>query len=259
MRIPLTVPKVQMALALLLIYFVTFFHLPNITSLVSLILAVSLTVGFDYLFLKIRKIEPFLLSAAIVSGIIIGLLFDPGLPVYELVTVCFLAIVSKNFIRISGKHVFNPAGFGLFLGGAIFGYSVSWWAVSFQQLQINNLSSIFYFLVLISPAYVSFYRMRRYLITLPFLFVYVLSLAIFRQSINLNSIFSLLLDPTVLFFSLVMLPEPMTSPQRRSLQVGYGVLVAILSSLISFVDPLIGGMLLGNLIFFKDGKFLKFR
>lgn len=173
----------------------------------------------------------------------------------------------KNFVRISGRHIFNPAAIGLLIGAFAFQHNISWWGASFRQLTINsprgeagNLQLTIYFLVLLSPALVSIYRMRRHKIILSFLLSYALLNAIQHSTFN---ILPFIADPTVLFFSLVMLPEPMTSPSPPIKQIMFGIFVAISSITLSlpiiyslfpileYNDALIASLLIGNAIFFR--------
>lgn len=236
----LKLPKIQMAFFLLLIYLSAFSFNPSIAKLWLLILALASTLISDWIFTKFRHSPPFLLSAAMVSGLIIALLIAPNLPWYVPVTAGVLAMFSKNFLKFQGSHIFNPAAFGLLTSALIFQTGVSWWAVSFQKPP-QDLLSLIYFLILLSPGYVSLKRMRRYFTVGSFLIVY-------------GIIFSLLFDPTSVFFALVMLPEPMTTPYIPKYQIMFGVFVAIaafLLSSVSFTDPLLAALLLGNLVFFK--------
>lgn len=227
-----------MAIFLFLIFLSAFWYSPSASKLLTLTLALSSTVISDFMFTKLRRIPPFLLSAGIVSGLIIALLTDPSLPWYIPVLAGVLAMFSKNFLRFSRRHIFNPAGFGLILTAFIFQTGVSWWAVSFQTFPQN----LIFFLILLTPAFVSIKKMRRHLTIFSFLIAYGI---IFKN---------FFLDPTVLFFTLVMLPEPMTTPYIKKYQVIFGVFVSIISFLISSFfagDPLITALLLGNIIFFK--------
>lgn len=263
MSIPWRLPKIQMASFLLLIYLSIFFQYPFINTFVFLLVVISTTLLADFVFLKLRNIKPFLLSAALVTSLILSLILNPSLPIYQTVIICALAIFSKNFIRVGNSHIFNPAGLGVFLGGIIFNYSVSWWAVSFQKLLPLGLLNLLFFLILISPSFASALRMKRYMIIAPFLVIYSLGLQ-FLGGFNLQNLINTTFDPTVLFFALVMLPEPMTTPNRRLQQILFGIFVAFISLLVSLpifntevlgrslvADPLILGLLLGNLIFFK--------
>lgn len=230
----LNIPKVQISILLFLIYLSALKVYPNITSIYLIAVSLTFCILSDLLFTYIRKRKLFIPFAAIATGLIIALIVDLNAKWSELAVICALAMASKNFLRPAGRHIFNPAGFGLLSGRIVFGIPVSWWGVSFQ-----NFQNLLPFLILVSPMLISAYRMRRFVSILTFLLTYTLI------SRSLGS----LLDPTVLFFSLVMLPEPMTSPIDYKRQVMYGVLVAVLSFLLP--DTLIPALLLGNLVFFK--------
>lgn len=226
-------------------------------AFLSVILAVGTTFIADYCFIRLRKIQPFVLSAALVSGLIIGLLAYPLLPWYYLVSVCLLAMASKNFLKMNNRHVFNPAAFGLVVGGLIFSQNVSWWGVIFQSLKLNPLS-IFLFILILVPGYISIFRMRRGRLIVSFLIIFTLTeiLLRFNSADTPKVVFSTLLSPLVLFFSMVMLPEPMTSPNNRRLQIFFGAFVGILAAFFNFFpffflpDTLLVSLLVGNLVFY---------
>src|SRR3989344_8984311 len=192
----LKTPKFQTALLLFLIFLTALIHQASLSLLFRFLAGVGLAIVVDILLLKIRKIKPFLPSAGIVSACIIGLLLTPNLPFIVSLSAMLFAIVSKHFLRIDKKHIFNTAAFGLFFASFIFGYGVSWWGVSWQQLKIQNPESIIFFLILLLPGYVSCVKMRRFKIVASFLLIYNLYYLIFARTITL-------FDPTVLFFSLV--------------------------------------------------------
>ncbi|OGK11269.1 hypothetical protein A2768_01260 [Candidatus Roizmanbacteria bacterium RIFCSPHIGHO2_01_FULL_37_16] len=237
----LKTPKMKMIFALLFIFITASTGL-FYRFLFSLLFAVAV----DMTLLKIRKIDYFFPSAGIISAIIINLLLAPNLSFFELLLTILIAIVSKHFLRINKKHILNPAAIGLFLGGLIFGHGVSWWAVSWQQLTFP----FFTFLILLLPGYISCFKMRRFKIVASFLLIYNLYYLIFARTITL-------FDPTVLFFSLVMLSEPMTTPSNYKSQFLFGIFVSVITLLISFQasifipDPLIVALLVGNAVFFK--------
>lgn len=252
----LKMPKMQLTVTLLLIFISALFNQFSISIFFRFVLAIVLTVLVDLILLRVRKIELFFPSAGLATGCIIGLLFATDLPVRQLVIVILLAMFSKHFLRRENRQIFNPAGFGLFFGSLFFRNDLSWWAVSFQQLTINLLLLVS-FLILLLPGYVSLVRMRRYRIIISFILTYALINFFLNKTI-------MLFDPTVIFFSLVMLPEPMTTPNKPTSQILFGIFVAIVSIFISFPfsifnsqfstvlpDPLIAGLLVGNMTFLK--------
>lgn len=237
----LHIPKLQLSILLFLIYLSALMLYPNKEAIHILLFSLGSCIAFDLLFTYLRKRQLFIPYAAIVTGLIITLIVDPDVSWLALITICAASMASKNFLRISGRHIWNPAGFGLLFGGLLFTLPVSWWGVSFQNL--------LFFLILVSPALISAYRMKRYVSIISFLLAYTL----------LSSSFSSFLDPTILFFSLVMLPEPATSPVNVKRQAMYGALVGLLVYFLPthrFIaqflpDVLIPPLLIGNVVFFK--------
>ncbi|VVA43631.1 conserved membrane hypothetical protein [Candidatus Roizmanbacteria bacterium] len=239
----LATPKLQLALILLAIIL---FHLISNFSLyllVYFVITISLTVFVDYLFIWSRKIKPFLLSGAVVTGSIISLLYSPKNSFLELFIIIVLAIASKHFIKYKGRHIFNPAVFGLFLGSLIFKIPVAWWGVSSNSWLISIL--------LFSTAYVSIFRSRKIFAILSFLIIYNIGTFFLNGYVNP-------LDPVIVFFSLVMLPEPMTSPNNRLKQIYFGTVTAVmlifLSRIIFIPEVLLGSLLLSNLVFLKNSS-----
>ncbi len=253
------VPKIQAAIFLVVTAVSALVFGGQTGATGSIALALTITLLADYIFIRLRRIEPFFLSAAVVSGLIIGLLAFPPLPWYFLVLAGVLAMASKSFIKANNRHVFNPAAFGLFFAGLLLNEHVSWWGVIFQKPALD-VTAILLFLILIAPGYISAFRLRKMSSILSFLIAFTLLQVLVRFFAHdgLQTIFaSTLLSPLVLFFSFVMLPEPMTSPNNSRLQIAYGSFVALAAVAASFLpdnfmpDTLIFGLLLGNLVFYK--------
>lgn len=250
-------PKIQIALALLFIFITALIRHPSLEIFLRFLFTLVLAIAADLILLKLRKIEFFLPSASIVSALIISLLAAPNLSLIELALTVLIAVISKHFLSFNKRHIFNPAAFGLLCASLLFGHIVSWWGVSWQQFKVSSLESIVFFLILLVPGYVSAIKMRRLKIIAAFLLVYNLFNYFFYKSVTV-------LDPTVLFFSLVMLPEPITTPNKKNLQIYFGIFVGLVSITLSYSlpifnfqladvipDPLIAGLLIANLIFFK--------
>lgn len=246
----LFIPKNFLAVSLCLILSTSLLQFEAAHVLRNLTLAVGTAVALDLLLLKLRGIPSIFPNAAIVSGLIIALLIAPTLPPSIIVTASLLAVFGKHFGRIlQGKPIFNPAAAGLFISAMVFSQPVSWWGVSWGVLPLV--------LIVIFVGYLVLFRMRRLRIPLSFLTTNLLF------SVALNPFpftFSSLLDPTLLFFTLVMLPEPMTSPNSPTKQILYGAFVAIAVVFFSSPmfnvtfptsDPLLASLLLGNLVFFR--------
>ncbi|MBI5127735.1 hypothetical protein HZA76_04750 [Candidatus Roizmanbacteria bacterium] len=234
----LATPKVQLALFLIAIILANLFLNFSPYLLIYFVLTISLALLSDHMFVWARKIKPFFLSAAIVSGLIIALLNSPRNSILEMFLMVVIAIASKHFLKYKGRHIFNPAAFGLFFGSLFFKNQVAWWGIS--------SSSVVVWVLLILTGYVAIFRSRKISSILSFFIVYNILAFVLTRQFNI-------FDPTVIFFSLVMLPEPMTSPNRPFIQLNYGVTVAVLTYFLAKVnflpDVLLSSLLLSNLLF----------
>lgn len=255
----LKLPKVQMSFALIAIFLSAFGQLPLEQYIYVLIVSLASTMLSDLAISYIRIRKLFIPHAAMVTGMILSLLVDPILSWYKIAAIALIAMAIKNFVRVDNKHIFNPAASGLLIGGLIFGSYVSWWGSSFQYSSNFNVQTLILYAILFSPLYVSAYRMRRYFSILSFILTYAV-LTIINFDNSLSALPIILLNPTVIFFSIVMLPEPITSPSGRNKQIFFGATVGILSFIIgsNFIsgsvfipDALIAALLITNLLFFK--------
>lgn len=255
----LKLPKVQMSIALIAIYLSAFGQLPIEQYAYVLIISLVSTMVFDLAISYIRTGKLFIPHAAMVTGMILTLIIDPTLDWYKIAAIAFIAMAIKNFVRVDNKHIFNPAASGLLIGGLIFGSYVSWWGSSFQYSSNFNVQTLILYAILLSPLYVSAYRIKRYFSILSFLVTYVV-LAFITSDNSLSFLFVSLFNPTIIFFSIVMLPEPITSPLDGNKQLIFGATVAILNFILTsniiagniFIpDASLASLLIANLLYFK--------
>lgn len=255
----LRIPNVQMLIILLFIFSGSLFKFPPVQSLYVLTLSVFFIVLFDVVFTFLTKRKFALSDASFITAIIIALLINPSSSWYEIASVCFIASILKHFLRPGKRHIFNPAASGLFFGSLLFNRSlILWQGASYQSLLPFSFQNLIFFLFLLLPGFVSLIRVRRYVSIISFLIVY--SFFLVSQSSSLAGI----IDPLIIFFALVMLPEPMTSPVNIRRQVLYGVFIAIfyqillmpkinttVSQGVFIPDALLLALLLGNGLFFR--------
>lgn len=250
----LRLPKVQLTLILFTLILATLFKNPVVLTVRLFFLTLFFTVSCDLLFIIFKKIKVFFPYSAIVTGLILILTINPATPWYGILIISALAMASKNFIRFKNKHIFNPAAFGLVVGSVLFKNNVSWWGVS--------VPSLLFFVLMFFAFLISGLRMRRLWSILSFLLTY----AVVYSFVNLRvlNIFTAIFDPTVIFFAVVMLPEPMTTPALLKKQILFGVSMACFILLLPLVpafqhiislniwpDGLLPYLLLGNLVFFR--------
>lgn len=192
----------------------------------------AITVLLDGFFLYLKKRELEFPLSGLVSGLIISTVLAPG-NLFFIAPIA--AILSKHLIRVFGKHIFNPAGFGLFVANVFFHLPLTWW------LTTNILLVVFFGLILA-------YKVRKLGLALSFycaMFVLSIIYSLINHQPALANI-SLI----NFFFILFMLVEPKTSPFYVKGQVIYGALTAglALTSLIFLgqYDFLILGLMAGN-------------
>ncbi len=266
MRLPFIfrLPKVQLIGILLLIFLTALPQYPLITSIRLFIYTVSFTVFFDLLITWTGKKQLFVPFGGLVTGIILSMLITPDASVVYIVATAAIAILSKHYLRISGKQVFNPAGFGLFVSSIIFSQHVTWWGVAFQSVSYLNSIQFLVFLILLLPLLITGYRLRRFPGSATFLVTYAFLSQFLSRGWSWISLLQNLLNPTLIFFAIVMLPEPKTSPGKIKIQFWYGLAIAAiiylltLSNLSQFLtshgllpDILLLALLISNLCFFK--------
>lgn len=215
--------------------------IPTGSLTVPLILVV-ITAGLDWLVSRIRGRGGFP-SSALVTGLLLALIASPRSPWYLVGGIAVLAISAKYLLRFRGRHIFNPAGFGLVSAGFLVGPTASWWGV---------YGSPWTPWLLAVGMGLGLWRLRRLSISVLFFSGYFLVLTLLHQSLVTAT--RLVFDPTVLLFGLVMVPEPMTSPVRAPWLWIYefaliGSLVIQLVFKIALPDVLLGSLLIANLAY----------
>lgn len=259
-------PKLQLILLLSIYYLVAAFHLPLTQSLYLLFFCLLFTVSSDLLFKKLKKRSFQIPYSAIITGLILTLIIDTSANIFQILIICASAMLIKNFLRFD-KHIFNPAASGLLVGFFIFGLYPSWWAASFYTTGEFSIPNLFIISAVLLFGFVSLYRLKRYVTVASYLGMLGILSFIFSLSNSFSSLISLLFAPGTLFFALVMLPEPMTSPFKKVVQAVFGISVALIQILLALStrdglfnnlpDYSLTALLIANLGFFTYMKFLR--
>lgn len=258
-----TNPKSQFICFLAFFFISAMFHLSLDLALRVLVLCVAFSVITDLAFTYIRKRRIFAPYSAVISGLILALVIEPRLSWIHILTLSATAMGAKNFIRISDKHIFNPAAIGLLIGWIIFKQYPSWWAATLYSENFVIANAFIYF-SLLCLCFISCYRYKRYAVVLSYLVSFAILSALFSSPISIQSLFITIVSPGILFYVIVMLTEPMTSPVHKTRQILYGFAVAFVTSVLVFVsqkeilgtyssfpDSSIAALLIGNLLFFR--------
>ena len=193
-----------------------------------------LTCILDFIILGLVNRKPSFPLSALVTGLIISGIAAPGRFSY---LAALSAILSKHIIKISERHIFNPAGFGLFIASAFLGLPLIW------KVSANPLLAVLFGLFLA-------YRIRK----LSLVFSFTLSLFLLSIIYSLFRHQGLWANIGILnyFFIFFMLIEPKTSPVYLKSKLIYGIIISVLVILcFAFLpkyDFLVLGLLAGNMI-----------
>jgi Na+-translocating ferredoxin:NAD+ oxidoreductase RnfD subunit len=209
---------------------------------------------FDLLWTHMRDRVWYLPVSSWISALALAIVVLPRPSLIQIIALPFFAVLSKQLFHFGKtRHVLNPAAFSMALLG-LFSPVVSWWAVSWGIIPLIIVSVVGLFIL---------WRQRRFHITFSFLGSFALFFMLFSAFggggvlMAFQRLAPFLLSGPVIFFSSVMLIEPITSSfGTRNKRIVYGLLVGAFTALVSAfsrfipqinLDPLITGLLLGNL------------
>lgn len=212
-------------------------------------IALLIIPGFILRTLIRRFIDPavfFRREHRIITVLILFLLFDPTLPWWVFALARTITETCQYFFRTVLGPLFNPAALGT-LVLSVFGIFPSWWGVNpAPRIPLfGEEISLAAFFTVACAGYVA-YRYRKLPASIAALGAFALSYTFLLGKSPLY----IALEGTLLFFLLVMVPEPKTSPTPRNEQLIYGLLVGSLVSIglfFHFTEAYVTALLLGNL------------
>lgn len=185
--------------------------------LASVIVFSGVGLSSSYLLGKVYG-APSHLQSALITALILSLLFTPTLDPKRLLVYAFIALVaqaSKYVVAYKGRHIFNPAAFGAVVGGITQLGFASWW-----------VGSPTFIVPVAVTAFLVLYKTRQLLLGGTFLTV-SLPLLWITGTPPLTALGSW----PLLFLAGFMLSEPLTSPPRKWQRLAVGGVVAVIASL----------------------------
>jgi ferredoxin-NADP reductase/Na+-translocating ferredoxin:NAD+ oxidoreductase RnfD subunit len=159
-----------------------------------------------------------------ITGLIIALILPPATfgtldSALVIIVASAVAMLSKYILAIHGKHLFNPAAFGVAFTGFFMGGYASWWVG-------GNLALLPFVLV---GGLLIVRKIRRFQMVGAFSIVALCTIAFTTPATNIfTPLVEALIHTPLLFFAFIMLTEPATMPPSRSLRIAYAVLVGFL-------------------------------
>lgn len=208
-------PSIKIQLIVFLVLFVLYLAFADKEPLFlfTTSIAVVCSVVSESLFVYFKEKKFRVTDSSVISGLIIGFVLSADERLWMFGLASFFAIASKHLLRIKGKHLFNPAAFGLLSVIILFGSQTQW-----------KGTYLWYILV---PAGVYFsYKIRK----APVLFGYGLTaLLLFgTQAIIHRSALLGIFGYLSYFYIFVMVVEPKTSPVKPLGKLIFGVGVSAL-------------------------------
>jgi glycine betaine catabolism B len=222
---------------------------PLLSSLTILLLVCGVT---NYAFARYFKVGANVESVWI-TAFILFLVVSPASSVTDALFVAlagFLAIASKFVLTIGKKHLFNPVAISLVFLSLMGSGVASWWVATPHLFPVALIVGL---LVV--------RKTRRFDVWIAFLIsalaMYLLSVMRIGAPLG-ESLTDFFLSWPVLFFSTVMLTEPLTMPGRKHLRIVYGIIVGLLFSStlhfwIIFMTPELA-LVLGNIFAYIVGS-----
>lgn len=189
------------------------------------ILFVGICWGANTVIARALKIQSNIESSLITGFILADIVGPLSLPQDWLVVVVMAvtAIGSKYLLAIRHSHIFNPAALGVTVSTLVLGYPASWWIGSQALLPVILLGGI-----------LMMAKIRRWHLMSSFLGAYLGLLALdalLMQGRTLSETVTLLqslaTSASLLFFTFVMLIEPLTAPQTTVRRIAFGAFVGV--------------------------------
>ena len=132
------------------------------------------------------------------------------------------SMAAKFILAINKKHIFNPVAFAIVLTALTLNESATWWVGTLYMLPF----------VLIGGLLVAI-KVRRFDTIILFLFASLVSIfATSSSPLGFTEILSVLhrvfIDSPIIFFALIMLTEPLTSPPTRMKRIIFAISIGLL-------------------------------
>lgn len=209
--------------------------------LIAVFSAVTLEALIQYGKTKVFRIA----ESALITGFITGYVLSSDEAWWKFVLAASLAIISKYVIRLRKKHIFNPAGFGIFLTLIFFSAFTQW-------------KGTYVWPVLVPFGIYCAWKIHRLELIIGYAGVSIILFGAqaVLQKVSLGNIFGYF----SYFYIFIMLIEPMTTPMRplRKFLFGAGAAACIFIVTQAGVqfDAELFSLLMMNLVFSVAGRFL---
>jgi Na+-translocating ferredoxin:NAD+ oxidoreductase RnfD subunit len=201
----------------------------------------------DLLILKLREGSWRFPSGAVLTAMIVTMVVSAQEHWYVPAAMSAVAVISKYLIRTRLANVFNPAAFALVAVMYVLPTAQSWWGA------LPEVSPLWLRAALLAGGIYIADRVNKMPLVLSFLGAYLLIFTLSAYLGDPRRVAEIFRSPdieAVLYFALIILTDPPTSPARYKDQWICGVIVAVASYAIfevfGAVYFLLAGVLAGN-------------
>ena len=179
---------------------------------------------------KISTYLPYSLSALATSIGVMVMLVSPNFWIY--LVVISLALFQKHFMRVEGRHFFNPSNFALVMALTFF-YDKA-------HIALGQLGDEVWLIWTLSILAISILvRVKRWIISLAFVLFYLLFEYLFVVSLDpvliMEEVYYRFYSVSFLLFIFFMLTDPRATPSNAYVQIVFAFLVALLSVVLDYV------------------------
>lgn len=162
-------------------------------------------------------------ESVFITALILALIVNPlKIPhdVLFLTAVAGLAIASKFILVINKKHIFNPAAVAVVLTAFGAGQAASWWVGSPYMLPVVIIGGLLVVRKIHRGQMVASY--------LAAVVISTIAISLLQHHDIVANLQKTTLHSSLFFLAFVMLTEPLTSPETKTKQSWYAVLVGVL-------------------------------
>lgn len=201
-----------------------FLHFTAFHLIITLIILLSISWATNNIFAWAFKAVPNVESIYI-TVFILALIITPVTDAAGYIFVGWAAIwamASKYMLAVRKKHVFNPAAFAVALTALTLGQGASWWIGTTVMMPLVTLGGVLIVRKIIRTDLALSFSLSAAAV--------IIGGSLLRGTNIVTSLERMILYSPWLFFTFIMITEPLTTPPRRNLRISYGILVGILFS-----------------------------
>ncbi len=245
----LKTPKGYVTIAMIVLLLIASIGSKEIPGIKNAFAAVFVSFIVDIICRSVKKRKWIMPDGAVITGLIISLILSTTSSLTVIVATAMMAILSKHLLVYKKKPIFNPAAFGLLLSVLFFHTGQSWWG-AFGDLPAWTI------VFLLIGGYAVTNRVNKFPQVFAFLgtsFLLLLLMGYFHVGGEMDALRPPFINAT-LFFGFFMLTDPPTSPGKDKDQVLFGILTAVVGTVIygffGGLTYLFIGLIIGNLYSF---------